>query len=144
MGDIFENYGCTEIIHLFHKCNSQLNIMASEKIRKDLFHWHKLADSSRSAPMCANFNHKWCPRIKKTYILQRKCKSIAKFCHGPFFADRKTNKCKKMLLQDVAPAVETGMLAQHKDVKAIEAKNTCLNSDTTLVNCGRSRKHLHG
>ena len=50
-----------------------------------------------------------------------------------------------MLLQDVAPAVETGMLAQHKDVKDIEEKNTCLNSYTsTSVNCGRSRKHLHG
>ena len=49
-----------------------------------------------------------------------------------------------MLLQDVAPTVETGMLAQHKDVKAIEANNTFLNSDTTSVNCGRSIKHLHG
>ena len=56
----------------------------------------------------------------------------------------KINRCRKMLLQDVAPAVETGMLAQHKDVKAIEAKNTCLNSDTTSVNCGRSIKCLHG
>jgi len=69
MGEIFENYGWNEIIHLFQKCNSQLNIMASKKIHKALFRWHKLTDSSRSAPMCANFNHKWCPRRKKTYIL---------------------------------------------------------------------------
>ena len=56
----------------------------------------------------------------------------------------KTNRCRKMLLQDVAPAVEIGMLAHHKDVKAIEAKNTCLNSYTTSSNCGRSIKNLHG